>query len=410
LVFRDSPGIALSVVGKCLRNRFEFLSFVNCGTAVKESCTLFLGGSGQACNVVESCCFERPADAPPSDGPSRNISIGLLISEGDYQEGEANCDCIITKNRFVNYGYGILVGSQDSTTGEYGHQVTYNTLDNCSTEGIMVKCGDTLVKGNKVMNCARHAISVVAGKSSIVEENRIIKCGSGIRVAGKGHTVANNCIARCQKEAMSVLSDMPPGASPASNILIERNTCVNWGGGSDLREKQSGILIGPGASCVVRKNLFHGPGKPYGISDEGPHKSGNRPSIGGAPSRLIADNISSGECEIADGCAGIEVSFASASHDNYENASGFGAQGWWLKHGPIDIKEHPAEDEAVAGPLDDISTEAPEENEPSLDDEAPEDMEEGEAIFRSFFMSEGDFVSSSGEEDEHGLYGESEEN
>jgi hypothetical protein len=114
LVFRDSPGIALSVVGTCRRNRFEFLSFVNCGTSVKESCTLFLGGSGQACNVVESCCFERAADAPEEHSP--NVSIGLLISEGDYQEGEANCDCIITKNRFVNYGYGILVGSQDSKT------------------------------------------------------------------------------------------------------------------------------------------------------------------------------------------------------------------------------------------------------------------------------------------------------
>ena len=407
LVFRDSPGIALSVVGKCLRNRFEFLSFVNCGTAGKESCTLFLGGSGQACNVVESCCFERAADAPEEHSP--NVSIGLLISEGDYQEGEANCDCIITKNRFVNYGYGILVGSQDSTTGEYGHQVTYNTLENCSAEGIMVKCGDTLVKGNKVKNCAQHAISVVAGKSSIVEENRIIRCGSGIRVTGKGHTVANNCIASCQKEAINILLKSSQDAAPALNIIIEQNTCVNWGGGSHPRDKQGGVVIGPGASCILRKNLFHGPGKPYSVPDTGQRKRGKKSLIGGAVGCLIADNISSGGCEALDGCARNEISFESVSHDNYDNASGYGASGWWLKHGPIDIKELPGEDDAEPVHVDDVSS-AAEEGGPSLDDEAPDDLEEGEAIFRSFFMSDGDNAAFSREADEDALCDESEEN
>jgi hypothetical protein len=409
LVFRDSPGIALSVVGKCLRNRFEFLSFVNCGTSVKESCTLFLGGSGQACNVVESCCFERAADAPVREHSS-NVSIGLLISEGDYQEGEANCDCIITKNRFVNYGYGILVGSQDSTTGEYGHQVTYNTLENCSAEGIMVKCGDTLVKGNEVKNCAQHAISVVAGKSSIVEENRIVFCGSGIRVAGKGHTVANNCIASCQKEAINILSKTSREAAPTLNIIIEQNTCVNWGGGSHPREKQGGVVIGPGASCILRKNLFHSPGKPYSILDSGRQKSGKKPSIDKSASCLIADNISSGGCEALDGCVRNEISFESVPHDNYDNASGYGASGWWLKHGPFDIKELPGEDDGESVRVDDVSSAATDEDEPSFDDEATEDLEEGEAIFRSFFMSDGDNAAFSREADEDALCDESEEN
>jgi hypothetical protein len=47
---------------------------------------------------------------------------------------------------------------------------------------------------------------------------------------------------------------------------------------------------------------------------------------------------------------------------------------------------------------------------PSLDDEAPDDLEEGEAIFRSFFMSDGDNAAFSRESDEDALCDESEEN
>jgi len=408
IVFKESPGIALSVIGKCERNRFEFLSFKNCGITQKESCTLFLGGSGQACNVVESCCFERTADQTP-EGLSRNISVGLLISEGDYQEGESNCDCIITNNRFVNYGYGILVGSQDSTTGEYGHQVIYNTIENCSAEGIMVKCGDTLVKGNRVENCTQHSISVVAGRSSIIEENRIVNCGSGIRVSGKGHTVANNCIARCHEEAIIVLSGILPEAAPAANIIIEQNTCVDWGGHPARHKNRSGVLIGRGASCIVRKNLFHGQGKPYDLQDAGQLQCKKRPSTGRAGSCLIADNISSGGCEAMDGSACNEVEFASVYRDNYDNASGYGAEGWLLKPDLSGPQEQPRDDKTETGPIDDFSRPAPEMDEEAVDDKAPEELEEGEAVFRSFFMSREDFVSFSGDGDEDAMCAENEE-
>lgn len=403
IVFKASPGIALSVVGKCLRNRFEFLSFLQCGTTQKESCTLFLGGSGHACNVVESCCFERAES-------SRNISVGILISEGDYQEGEANCDCIITKNRFVNYGYGILVGSQDSTMGEYGHQVTYNTLDNCSVEGILVKCGDTMVKGNTVRNCARHSVSVVAGRSSIIEENRIINCGSGIRIAGKGHTVANNCIVRCQEAAISVLSDVSPYAAPASNIIVEENTCVAWDCGPLPEKNRTGVLIGRGTSCIVRRNLFHGPGKPYALHDMGRPGGGKRSSSSEIENCLIADNISSGGCESLEGSTGNEVVFKSAELDNYENTSGYGAQGRLLTPDPFGPDERRDDEDAENAPPDDVSLAEPEEGDPSLDDdEFPEDLEEGEAVFRSFFMSDQDLITSSRDGDEDALYAESEE-
>jgi hypothetical protein len=206
------------------------------------------------------------------------------------------------------------------------------------------------------------------------------------------------------------LSQSSQDAAPTSNIIIERNTCVNWGVSSPSLEKQDGVVIGPGASCILRKNLFHGPGKPYSVLDAGQRKRGKKSLIGGAAGCLIADNISSWGCEALDGCARNEISFESVSHDNYENASGYGASGWWLKHGPLDVKEQPGEDDADAVPPDDAVPAGLEEEDMSLDDEAPEDLEEGDAIFRSFFMSQDDLVSSSREDYEDGLYEESEEN
>ena len=378
--FHNAPGMALSVIGKCERNRFEFLNFLDCGISQKNSCTFFLGGSGQACMIVDSCSFERG----PCDDPC-DLSVGLLISEGDYPRGEANCDCIITKNRFVNYGHGIVVGSQDSTTGEYGHRVTYNTIERCFAEGIMVKCGDTEVLGNLVQNCPRNSISIMAGKSSIVEENRIIDCGSGVRVAGKGHTVTGNCVVRCKSSALSVVKNLSPDAGTTANILIEHNTCINWGeGAAEMENENGGVLIEPETSCIVRRNLFHGMGKPVIISKGAKSKSkkidGNQ--------YLISDNICSGECKAGSGIESAEIVFTALTQDDFDNASGYGAHGRVCKPGVL------APDDGLEEPF--FSLDAPlqetEENEDLISsDEIPEDSEEGEyeegeAVFRSFFM------------------------
>jgi len=377
--FHNAPGMALSVIGKCERNRFEFLNFLDCGTSQKNSCTFFLGGSGQACTIVDSCSFERG----PGDDPS-DLSVGLLISEGDYQQGEANRDCIVTKNRFVNYGYGIVVGSQDSTTGEYGHRVTYNTVERCFAEGIMAKCGDTEIMGNLVQNCPRNSISIMAGKSSIVEENRIVDCGSGVRVAGIGHSVRGNCIVRCKSSALSVVKNPSPDAGATANILVEHNTCINWGlGAAKMHNENGGVLIGPETSCIISRNLFHGMGRPVIISNGVKSKSKKEDNH-----YLISDNICSGECKAAAGIISAEVAFFAPAEDDFDNASGYGAHGGVCKPGaivPDDSTEEPSF--SISAPLQEI------EGDEDLisPDEISEDPEEGEyedgeAVFRSFFM------------------------
>ncbi len=327
IVFKDSPGLALSVIGRCMRNRFEFLRFIDCSIGRENACTFYFGGSGQACNTVESCAFEGSA---PPDGSQPSASIGLLIAEGDFQEGSPNRNYIISKNVFSRYGYGVIIGSRDSIEGEYGHRIENNSIDNCAFEGIMVKCGDTLVKGNVIRNCSRHSISIAAGTGSILEDNRILDCAWGIRVAGKGHSIANNCIIRCGEDAVDVMSAPSPEIAGATNIIIEQNTFVGWG---EFRKKNGCcIRINPDATCVVRKNLFYGKGTPFCLDDSGKASPGQpgAPSPSGGKNFLITDNKSSGDCERADGCTPAEVAFKSIAFDNYTNDSGYGAHGWML--------------------------------------------------------------------------------
>jgi hypothetical protein len=330
IVFKESPGIALSVIGKCMRNRFEYLQFINCSIENGSACTLFFGGSGQACNTVESCRFERTPKAISADGQGRGASVGLMITEGDLEEGDPNRNHIISKNVFSGYGHGIIAGSGDLTAGEYGHQIVYNTIDNCAVEGILVKCGDTLVKGNVVRNCGRHSITVAGGEGSSIEDNRIVDCGYGIRVTGNGHSISNNCIIRCREDSLGVLSSISPQTASALNIIIEKNTIIEWGIAG--QKKNCGVRIEPETTCVVRENLFHGTGAPYEAVDG--EKSNDHETIGKSPLEekkyLITDNIASGACIPLNGCIRLDVAFQSPAFDNYLNNSGYGADGWML--------------------------------------------------------------------------------
>ncbi len=325
LIFKDSPLGGIAVIGACERNRFENLSFLNCGHNEKASCTLFFGGSGGACNIVEYCSFERPPAAPNRQKDPDLMTVGLMISEGDALEGKPITDHVIRRNRFVNYDYGILLGAEDATPGQYGHLVSYNSIDNCANEGIMVKCGDTQVKGNVITRCPNNSISVVTGEGSVVEDNRIADCGLGIRVAGKGHTVSNNCIIRCGNEAIRVMEKNGKGGMPTQNIIIEHNTLAGW---SQIRPNPllPGIIIEQRTSSIIKRNLFLGSGQPYRVTM----------AEGGRDGHLVSDNVWSGAGAAPDGVTAAWVDFAAEAVDNYDNQSAYGARGWMCRPDPFD--------------------------------------------------------------------------
>ncbi|MDD5672619.1 MAG: right-handed parallel beta-helix repeat-containing protein [Chitinivibrionales bacterium] len=338
LAFQDAPLNALSVIGRCRRNRFEELRFLNCGTQAKTTCALFFGGSGVRCNVVEECVFDRSQKtgaAIRKDGTVENPSIGLMISEGRMagadqpQQSAPNQDQVFRKNSFVNYDYAILAGSLDSTDYENSTLVEYNTIAGCRN-GIVVKNGDTSVNGNIITACSGTAIAILAGRGSQVAHNRILDCATGIAARGKAHTIVNNCLVRCRREALYVLAKSPEGVCAAQNLMIEENSFVDWG-------ESAAVRLEGGSTSIVRRNLFAGPGQAVNAVDLRQSAANNL---------LITGNAIGGACLPQAGCAVQPFEFASVADDDFENNSPFGAHGPVCSGRPFDPDQIPAAAEA----------------------------------------------------------------
>jgi hypothetical protein len=343
LTFKDAPHGALSVIGKCNRNRFEMLNFINCGISSKASCTMYFGGSGGSNNIVENCNFEASDQAIAN---SKGESIALMISEGDLDDGDPIKSHIIRKNSFQKYGYGVLVGSSNTTTNEYGHVLEYNHIDTCLRAGILVKCGDTQVRGNLVQNCKSNSISVMAGYGNVIDSNRIVDCESGIRVNGSGHTVVNNCVVRTKTAAITACGHGPDETIAASNLFIESNTFV-WCGVNNTDKKSSspGVLVETGTSCIIRKNLIYGMGNPLILDDK----------ISGAvsPAQIIYDeNAVSDDTFLRSGFTKTSVEFSDECM-TFDNTTGYGAQGWVLTPQVFDpaIDETDEESDYIEGSI-----------------------------------------------------------
>jgi hypothetical protein len=364
LHFLNSPHGALSIIGQCERNSFIDLVFKDCGREGKESCTLYLGGSGSNCNVVENCRFERRSGTD-------HVAIGIMIAEGDVGTGEPNRDCLFSKNHFSNYGYAMLIGSQDFTRGEYGHVLECNTIEGCRYDGLLIRCGDTTVRNNDIRDCGRSGVTIAAGRGSLVENNRIGNSGTGIRTLGAAHTIQNNCLVRCDSVAIHVSDKTNSEQEPSQNIIIEQNTLVDCGIGLHGLGI-AGIQVDPSTSCIMRRNLFYGTGKPYQIAG-----SAASPTAVASPQCFIDDNISAGGCESMAGSQSRDIAFASYSSGDFSSNSGYGAQGWQTKAGPYDM-------DAIAGDAERIMApnEEEEEEEEEIEDEIDENenMDEGEDL------------------------------
>ncbi len=388
LVFIDAPYGAISVVGECSRNRFASLRFVNCGTRKKASCTLYFGGAGGGCNVIEECSFEHAAQQPGAPVTVENAAVGLMIAQGDAGNGNPIVDIVVRRNRFLDYGLGILIGGDGSRSARCGHVIEYNRVSGCTQDGILVKSGDTTMRGNVIEKCPGNSLSVQSELDCTVEENRVIDCGRGIVVQGRGHTVTNNCIIRCGGGAIRAMGMTDPATS---NCIIERNTIVDCAlslRGDDV--PVAGVVIDHGTTGVIQYNLIYGVGKPYAVV--GPDQvSGDRSSQATAPATrfMIKDNGSAGGCSLLDGVGSAVVEFVDAPGDNYENGSGFGAGGWMLTPSGFDpdidkIDEGADYRSVIPSGIDD-----PCDSEPSgMDDAEPNDapvIEDPEDPFSVFY-------------------------
>jgi hypothetical protein len=344
ITFTDALFGAISVIGTCNRNRFENLHFVNCGTRGQTACTFYMGGAGGGCNIVEACDFEndRLQMTPPgrittkpfdtedvlSTMPNGTaaVSVGILLAQGDADSGEPIVKNIIRKNRFSGYGYGIIVGSDESRVVRCGHIIEYNTMNWCSREGILVKSGDTTVRGNIVTSCGGVAIGVQSELDCHIEGNRIVESGTGIQIHGKGHTIANNCIVDCREGAIRVRGFSESKAGPAINCFIERNSLVNCTSlPADDTMHICGVLIDPGTTGIIQQNLIFGSGKPYAVVAPSKNGQNRTPEI---TRFVIKDNCASGGCTPAEGVGCAEIIFTDAKNGDYGTTGECGASGW----------------------------------------------------------------------------------
>ncbi|MBN1982272.1 MAG: right-handed parallel beta-helix repeat-containing protein [Chitinivibrionales bacterium] len=317
ITFKNTQFQAISVIGACQRNNFNGLHFIDCGTDPRAQCTLFFGGSDGRCTVVEKCGFHITT---PSFNNDKQYPVGIMITEGcSSDEGKPNTNHIFRNNTFFNYGCAIIIGTSDAIIGSFSHIVENNLIQHCSGDGIRVKCGDTIVRGNRMIDCRGNGIAIITGNSDAIYDNRIENCSVGIRICGYDCTVANNCIIRSGQRAIIVAGrSMQPYRG--ATTLIEHNSCINSNAHSQT-DKQSMLFLDTDSSCVVRKNLFYGSGVPYASTDLSDSVDQE------LCHHYIIDNVMSEHELILDGCEAKNVVFTDILTDNYTTDCGWGAKG-----------------------------------------------------------------------------------
>ncbi|MBN1760755.1 MAG: right-handed parallel beta-helix repeat-containing protein [Chitinispirillaceae bacterium] len=341
--FVDAPRGAISVVGACSRNRFDGIRFVNCSSRGESACTLYIGGAGGVCNLIENCTFVRSVDAAGTSESKEDGSIGLMVAQGDMEHDSPIVNCLVRRNRVENYGYGIVVGGDGSRRTRCGHIIEYNRIVNASCEGILVKSGDTRIRSNVIEHGTGTALSLRSELDGTVDGNRIVDCRRGVFVHGTGHSVAGNCIVRCSEGAVRVGGASDEDSGTTLNCFIENNTFVDCGasGGGD-ENRIAGVLVDRGTTGLIQRNLITGTGKPYAVVTSTPEQTGET-----ATQFVIKDNIAAGGCEALDGVGAVEVVFADAAGGDYSNESGCGAGGWVLKPQGYDPAADTGDDEGV---------------------------------------------------------------
>jgi hypothetical protein len=139
-------------------------------------------------------------------------------------------------------------------------------------------------------------------------------------------------------------------------------------------------------------------GRPVIISNEVKSKSKKN----GDNHYLISDNICSGACKAEAGIVSAEVAFLALAQDDFDNASGYGAHGRVCKPGaiaPDDSFEEPSF--SISAPLQEIEGDEDLISPDEISEGSEEgEYEEGEAVFRSFFMHDDeDLMATRGPDD-----------
>ena len=238
IVFRKTANAAISIIGEAERCSIKDCEFIECGEV--SECSVFFGGSGGACNVVENCEFVAPKNA--------DNHIAVMIS----QSTDENDEKIIpnSKNtsvrfcRFKNCKTAIVIGSDENICGLFGgHEVCSCSFDTCET-GVKIKVSGTQICGNIFRNI-NSAIITDAGGENEIFENRFEKCGNALVIGSDDITVAENCFIDSK-----ISFDGEEENKEALPVLIHENTFISNSGDEVICARCK-------STAFASKNIFY---------------------------------------------------------------------------------------------------------------------------------------------------------
>lgn len=347
--FKDISSQALSIIGTCERNSFNNLSFENCGTDSKTPCTLFIGGSGSNCNVIEKCSFLNE---------STSKVIGIIISEGNSdEEAKPNCNIIIRENSFKGFDTALIVGTreEEEINGLYGHIIEGNIITDCINEGIRLRGGDISIKDNIIKKCGKFGITIKSGTEQTISFNRFDECKTAISIESDDILIRQNIFINSESNTIEINRVK---SSSRGSVAINHNTFVQ-----PSESKGVCIFLSETRPLIARKNLLFNSSNI--INEEMINKTS-----------FLEKNYCDIESSDNNLCPFLQFEGSDLINDNYSTETGFGAAGWQVEGEDIPRSEK-------------IVVKSPLEGE-NVVDELINEVDSKELYSRSFFINQED--------------------
>lgn len=242
IIFKNTINSAISMVGESQRNSIKDCEFINCGEVAE--CSVFFGGSGGDCNVVENCGFSAPKDA--------KNHIAVMISQSIDNEDGTVLNSKNTSVRFCRFNdckTAVVVGSDENISGLFGeHLISDNLFVDCDC-GTKIKISGTQICRNIFRDC-KLGIENVLGYENEIFENRFENCEKAISVLCDDLTVKENCFVY---SAISIETKNEAPEEEKLPILICENTFV----GATIFNAVAAAQKGNTSFTFITKNIFY---------------------------------------------------------------------------------------------------------------------------------------------------------
>lgn len=237
--FQKTAHSAISLVGNSLRNSIRHCQFDHCG--LDNGCSIFLGGSGGFCTVIENCHF--------TGDPKAIEHIDIMISQSidsDDDDSTISEHTMIRYNHFSNCGTAIVMGSTDELDLCGNHQIDENLFENCH-EGIRVKTRGATICGNIFRSC-QWGINLQAGNDTVINDNRFENCTHSAQIFWGDVTFRDNC---CVNAPISI----PHEQTDTSAMIIHNNSFI-----STTNDTAPLLVVTNNIPLLISDNIFaHAP-------------------------------------------------------------------------------------------------------------------------------------------------------